>query len=91
MFCYATLADTVAGTIYTDLPGRFPVQSVQNMQYIFVCYMYEVDSILVRPMKSRSDEFFVAAYKEMYKELEVKGFKPTLNVTDNKCYKGSQN
>ena len=30
VFCYAALADTVTGTIYTDLPGRFPVQSVRN-------------------------------------------------------------
>ena len=31
VLCYASLAHTVTGTIYTDLPGRFPVQSVQNM------------------------------------------------------------
>ena len=30
VFCYAALADTVTGTIYTDLPGRFPVQSIQT-------------------------------------------------------------
>ena len=61
MFCHAALAETVTGTIYTDLPGRFPVQSVRNIQYMFVCYVYEANSILVRPMKSRSDEFFVDA------------------------------
>ena len=35
VFCYTALADTVTGTIYTDLLGRLPVQSVQNMQCIF--------------------------------------------------------
>ena len=42
-------------------------------------------------MKSRSDESFVEAHREMYEELEAKGFKPTLNVTDNECSKAVQN
>ena len=91
MFCYAALIDTVTGIICTDISGRFPVQSVQIIQYIFVCYVYEAISILVRPMKSRSDEYFVAASMEMYKELEANGFEPTLNVIDKKCSKAFQN
>ncbi len=27
LFCYAALADTKEGVIYTDLPGPFPVES----------------------------------------------------------------
>ena len=88
--CYAALADTVAGTIYTDLPGRFPVQYVRNMQCIFACYAYEANSILIRPMKNRSDESFVEAHKEMFEELEAKGFKPTLNISDNELSKTVQ-
>ena len=61
------------------------------MHYIFLCYVYEVNYVLVRPMKSRSDEYFVVAYKEMYEEIEAKGFKPTLNVTDNERSKAVQN
>ena len=87
VFSYTALADTVTGTIYTALPGRFPVQSVRNMQYIFVCYVYEANSTLFKPMKIRSNESFVEAYKDMYEELEGRGFKPTLNVTDNECSK----
>ena len=61
------------------------------MQYIFVCYVYEANSILVKPMKSRHDESVVEAYQEMYEDLEARGFKPTLNVTDNECSKAVQN
>ena len=61
------------------------------MQYIFVCYVYEANSILVKPMKIRIDESYLESYKEMYKELEANGFKPTLNVTDNECSKAVQN
>ena len=42
-------------------------------------------------MKRRSDESFVEAYKKIYEELEAKGFKPTLNVTDNECSKAVRN
>ena len=61
------------------------------MQYIFVCYAYESNAILVQPMKNRSDESFVTAYKEIYKYLGDRGRKPTINVTDNKCSKAVQN
>ena len=60
------------------------------MQYIFVCYAYGPNAILVHPMKTRSDECFVAAYEEMYEYLESRGFKPKLNVTDNECSKAVQ-
>ena len=36
VFCYTALADTATGKIFTDLPVRFPVQYVRNIQYIFV-------------------------------------------------------
>ena len=61
------------------------------MQYIFVCYIYQPNAISVRPLKSRTDECMVTAYKEIYKYLNEKGFKPTLNVTDNECSKSLQN
>ena len=57
------------------------------MQYIFVYYVCEANAILVKPTKNRSDDSFVAAYKEIYEDLEARGFKPTLNVTDNEYSK----
>ena len=89
--CYAALADTITGTIYTDLPGPFPVRSIRNMQYIFVCYVYEANAILVRPMKSRADACMVAAYKDIYEYLISVNQKPTLNVMDNEASKAVTN
>ena len=91
VMCYAALADTNTGTIYTDLPGPFPVRSVRNMQYVFVCYVYETNAILVRPMKTRSDACMVGAHQEIYEYLEAVDQKPTLNVTDNEASKAVQN
>jgi len=39
---------------YTDLTGRFPVQSSWGSQYILVCYHYDANAILAQPLKSRS-------------------------------------
>ena len=88
--CYAALTDTISGIIYTDLPGPFPVRSIRNMQYIFVCYVYEANAILVIPMKTRSDACMVAAYQDIYEYLDSVNQKPTLNVIDNEASKAAQ-
>jgi hypothetical protein len=41
VFCFAALANTVTGTMYTNTTGAFPVQSFKSMQYIYVVYDYE--------------------------------------------------
>ena len=41
VFCFAALANTVTGTMYTDTTGAFPVQSFKSMQYIYVAYDYD--------------------------------------------------
>ena len=60
------------------------------MQYIFVCYAYEPNAILVRPMKTRDTECMVQAYSDIYEELAKKGCKPKLNITDNECSRAVQ-
>ena len=35
VFCFAALVDATKGTIYSNLTGRFPIQSYAGMQYIF--------------------------------------------------------
>ena len=38
----------------TDLTGRFPTISRRGYNYIIVCYIYDTNEIIVRPMKNRS-------------------------------------
>jgi hypothetical protein len=87
MFCFAALADANTGTMYTDLTGAFPVQSFKKMQYIFVAYIYDLNAIIVRPMASRTDASFIAAFTEVFAILRARDYQPALNVTDNKCSK----
>ncbi len=47
MFCFAALPDANTCTMYTDLTEAFPVRSFKNMQYIFVAYIYDLNTIIV--------------------------------------------
>jgi len=90
MFCFAALADQNENTIYSDLCGRFPVRSFSGMNYIFVAYIYTINAIIIRPMKSRNDECMVATFKDIYEYLQSKKLAPKLHVLDNECFKAVQ-
>ena len=90
MFCFAILADENENTIYSDLTGRFPVQSYSGNNYIFVAYVYSINAILLRPMKNRSDASMVAVFRDIYTYLQQCGCSPKLHVLDNECSKAVQ-
>ena len=90
MFCFAALADTIKGTMYTDLTGKFPVRSYKNNQYVFVAYFYSLNAIIVRPMPNRTDASMVATFKDIIEEPKSCGHQPQLNVMDNECSKAVQ-
>ena len=85
MFCYSILRSKEGNTIYSDLTGRFPIESYTGMNYIFVCYIYKLNAILLRPMKSRKEAEMIRAFESYYNELNVKGHHPTLHILDNEC------
>jgi hypothetical protein len=49
---YAIIVDQ--GQLYTDLTGKFPVQSSKGNSYVMVCYVYDDNYVKAIPMKSRS-------------------------------------
>ena len=75
LFYYAALVDTQLGVICTDLLGDFEVCLVQRTQYMFVCYVYEPNAILVQFMTSHTDKSMVAVYDEICDYLETYDFK----------------
>jgi hypothetical protein len=83
MFCFATLVDATAGTMYTDLTGTFPVRSFKNMIYIFVACIYNLNAIIVCPMAWRTDASFIAAFNKVFAILRAWNYQPALNVMDN--------
>ncbi len=87
MFCFAALADASLGTMYTNITGAFSVQSFKNIQYIFVAYVYNLNTIIVHPMPSRTNSLFIAAFYEVFVILRARDYQPALNVMDNECSK----
>ena len=85
MFGFVVTRDDDNNTIYSDLCGRFPVESYTGMNYILVVYVYKLNAPLMVPIKSRKDEDMVAAFTSVYQELELYGHKPALHVLDNEC------
>jgi hypothetical protein len=57
------------------------------MQYIFLAYIYNLNAILVHAMPSKNDAAMITAFTEILVTLAARGYKPTLNVTDNECSK----
>ena len=53
---YSAIVDPSAptGRTYSNLTGRFPVQSNRGANYILVVYEYDSNTILVRPLHNRS-------------------------------------
>jgi hypothetical protein len=54
---------------------------------MLILYDYDSNSILVEPMKNRSDDEALRAYAVLYTELTQHGLKPQLNIMDNEASK----
>jgi hypothetical protein len=80
---YAVLVDQ--GQLYTDLTGKFPVQSRKVNSYVMVCYVYDCNYVKVIPIKYRSASEWVKEYDTFHQEFTVKGFKPKLQTLDNEA------
>ena len=60
--------------ITTDLTGKLPVTSNKVNEYLFVLYKYNINGILVHPMKSISDRELVPVFKDLHEHLLTRGF-----------------
>ena len=87
MYCFAVLRYMTSSTVYTDLCGRFPVTSFRGMKYIFFAYVYKCNSILMRPIKGRTDKDMVEVFQDIYGFLRERNLTPALHIMDNECSK----
>ncbi len=80
MFCFAVMNESKAGNIYSDLTGRFPVQSFTGMQYIFAEYIYTKNAILIQAMPNRTDDSMMKVSTEVYETLEQRNWKQKIDI-----------
>ena len=68
---------------YTDLTGRFPVQSSRGNNYILICYSYDGNTILAEPLKNRSAPEMIRAWNKVNDTLASAGIEPKIYILDN--------
>jgi hypothetical protein len=57
------------------------------MIYIFVAYIYDLNTIIVHPKALRTDTSFIAAFTKVFAILHAWDYQPALNIKDNECSK----
>jgi hypothetical protein len=84
---FANIIDATqeTGKMYSDITGRFPVQSSRGHKYIFVLYDYDSNAILVEPLKSRAAAEILRAFQVLYARLRQAGRQPQLYFLDNEA------
>ena len=73
------------GCTYSDLTGRFPVQSNRGANYILVVYEYDSNAILVRPSCNRTATEIKSAFQNVVHYLTIRGLRPRLHTLDNEA------
>ena len=76
LYCYAVLGDKNECTIYSDLTGRFLVESYDEKNYMLIAYAYKLNSIFMIAMKDRENKSMIAAYEDVYAKLKARGQRP---------------
>jgi hypothetical protein len=85
MFCFVILQDEAENLIYSNITGRVSIKFFTGMHHIIVCYIYKLDTILLRTTKNREDIEMVIDFKSCYDKLNSKGHHPTLHMLNNQC------
>jgi hypothetical protein len=85
-------ADCIAptGKIYTDATGRFILPSSNGNNYLLILYAYDANFIHAEPMKNRTGQEMLAAYKRALAVLDKAGMHPKLQLLDNEASKQLQ-
>ena len=70
------------GQIFTDQTGHFPIQSSRGHKYVVICYEANCNAILSKPIKNRTAQELLRAYKKFYTILAKAGHIPMLHKLD---------
>ena len=84
--CYYAIVNIPAkGKTYTDQTGRFPCQSSRGNNYVFVCYDYDANAILVKAMRNRETETIIQCWTACNTRLTKNGHTTKTYILDNEC------
>ena len=70
---------------YSDLTGRFPVQSSQGNNYHIIAYHPDANGILVQAIKNRQAQTIVDGWEILNNRFLKAGLQPTTWIMDDEC------
>ena len=73
------------GNSFSDLTGRFPIQSNCGANNICVLYDYDSNAIIVRPLHNRSAQEIQRVFTSIHAYLVARGLRPHLHTLDNEA------
>ena len=76
---------TVSDKIYSDLTGKFPIQSALGNKYVLIVYHYGSNAIIAEPLKDRTAGSIAKAYEQVYNYLTLRSMKPKFEILDKEC------
>jgi hypothetical protein len=82
--CYAAMMEPT-GKVFSDQTGHFVIPSSIGNNYLVIVYDYDSNSILAKPIKSRSGAAILAGYQAIHAKLYAAGLRPRLQRLDNEC------
>ena len=84
---YTAILDPSASTghTYSDLTGRFLVQSNHGTNYILVVYEYDSNAIIVRPLRNRTTPEIKHIFQSVVHYLNTRGLCPRPHTLDNEA------
>ena len=71
--------------IYNDHMGKLPMTSSQGNIYILIMYVYDVNTILAAPLKSRSGSHIMQAYTKQVENINNRGYRPRVHWLGNEA------
>ena len=73
------------GRTYSDLTGRFPIQSNRGANFILVVYKYDSNAIIVRPLRNRTASEIKRVFQSVIHYLHARGLRPRLHTLENEA------
>ena len=66
----------INGATSSNQTGRFPITSNRGNAYVVVFYVFDANYTCSVPIKNRSKEELLSAYRKTYEWMTLRGFKP---------------
>ena len=77
--------ETYTDKIYSNLTGKFPVQSNLGNKYVLIIYNYDANAIIAEPLKDRTVGEIARGHQVIYMYLQDRGLAPRFEILDNEC------